>query len=109
MRLSHNVIRKILPRLIEEEWRRIELKRRPDLRSLSLLCREIDLLHPQIDDEARRPDNVEYPWSDSAGPVEVPSGWKFPVTDKLYTTTGRLLLKAATQLTRNPFPTYPRK
>jgi hypothetical protein len=58
--MRHNVIEKILPRMISEHWRRIGFDQRPDIAAVRALCREIDLLHPQIDDSGRRPDNVEY-------------------------------------------------
>jgi hypothetical protein len=63
------------------------------------LCREIDLLHPQVDDGGRRPDNVEYPWP-ALAPTKIPALWKFPVSQKLQTAPGRLLLKVAANLTR---------
>ncbi len=102
LRTRHNVVDKILPRVIAEHWRRIGFTQPPDITSIRQLCREVDLLHPQVDDSGRRPDNVEYPWTGSSGSVEVPSRWEFPLARRLYSNSGRLLIKAAISLTRNP-------
>jgi hypothetical protein len=102
LRLKHNVVDRILPQLIGAHWRDIGFTTRPDMAELRKLCREIDLLHPQVDDNGRRPDNVEYPWKGSLGNVETPAQWQFPLAQRLYTNPGRLLLKAAFVLTRNP-------
>jgi hypothetical protein len=102
LRDRHNVIAKVLPRLIKIHWRHIGFEQRPDTTQIRLLCREIDLLHPQVDDENRRPDNVEYPWMGSSGVVEVPAKWKFSLAGRMYSHPGRLLLQAATRLTRDP-------
>ncbi|MFO0759313.1 MAG: hypothetical protein U0359_22665 [Byssovorax sp.] len=102
LRGRHNVVDKVLPRIIGEHWRRIGFTERPDLTSIRQLCREIDLLHPQVDDNGRRPDNVEYPWMGRGGDAEVPARWDFAIVKRLYSNAGRLLLKAAVQLTRHP-------
>ena len=102
LRGRHNVIDKVLPRIIGDHWRRIGFQHRPNIAAIRQLCREIDLLHPQIDDNGRRPDNVEYPWTSKSGDVEVPARWKFRLLARLYSNPGRLLLKAAVSLTRNP-------
>lgn len=102
LRMKHNVVDKILPRIIAEHWRRIGFEQRPDIGAIRQLCREVDLLHPQVDDNGRRPDNVEYPWIGSAGNSEVPAQWNFPLARRLYSPSGRLLLKAAISLTREP-------
>ena len=88
--------------MIAEHWRRIGFSSRPDMASVRDLCREIDLLHPQIDDAGRRPDNVEYPWATPGGDTAVPCRWTFPVARRLHSHTGKLVLKAAVRLTRNP-------
>ncbi|HLQ44387.1 MAG TPA: hypothetical protein VK137_06650, partial [Planctomycetaceae bacterium] len=41
------------------------------------LFREIELLHPQVSDGGRRPDNCEYPWDDGAGRILVPAEHHF--------------------------------
>ncbi|EYF06104.1 hypothetical protein [Chondromyces apiculatus] len=92
----------MLPRLIDEHWRRIGFTQRPKLAAIKHLCREVDLLHPQVDDNGRRPDNVEYPWTGASGSAEVPAHWKFPLMSRLHDPSGKLLLKAAVGLTRNP-------
>jgi len=102
LRAKHNVIAKVLPSLVSRHWRRIGFEQRPDTTQIRQLCREIDLLHPQVDDDNRRPDNVEYPWTGSSGGVEVPAKWKFSLAGRLNSNPGRLLLKAATHLTRGP-------
>ena len=102
LRMRHNVVDKVLPRMISEYWRRIGFDQRPDITAIRALCREIDLLHPQVDDNGRRPDNVEYPWVAAGGAATPPSTWPFPLAARLNTHTGRLLMKAATALTRAP-------
>jgi hypothetical protein len=100
-RTVHQVIGKILPRVVAQHWRQMNFDGRPNMKEMRELCREIDLLHPQVDDMTRRPDNVEYPWF-SRGNVIAPADASFLVAGRLYTPTGRLLMKAATWLTRNP-------
>ena len=102
LRTQHNVVARILPRVIAEHWRRIGFTQRPNLADIRELCREIDLLHPQVDDGGRRPDNVEYPWTGSPGDTLVPAEWNFPLMRRLHTHIGRLLIKAALALTRDP-------
>lgn len=102
LRTRHNVVEKVFPRIVGEHWRRIGFTHRPDIGSIRQLCREIDLLHPQVDENGRRPDNVEYPWIGESGDSEVPARWKFQLANRLYKNTGRLLLKAAVSLTNNP-------
>jgi hypothetical protein len=101
-RKTHNVVAKVLPKLISEHWRRVGFEKRPDITQIRELCREIDLLHPQVDDGGRRPENVEYPWRGSSGAIEVPALWKFRLAQRLYSNPGKLLLKAAVSLTRSP-------
>jgi hypothetical protein len=102
MRTTHQVVAKVLPRLISERWRRIDFEKRPDIKLIRDLCREIDLLHPQVHDDGKRPENVEYPWPGSSGTIEIPAQWKFRLAQRLRSSPGRLLLKAAGSLTRNP-------
>jgi hypothetical protein len=102
LRTKHNVVDKILPRMISEHWRRIGFAQRPDITAIRALCREVDLLHPQVDDNGRREDNVEYPWITAAGDAIAPATWRFQLAARLNTPTGRLLLKAAIALTRQP-------
>jgi hypothetical protein len=102
LRKKHNVVAKVLPVLIRENWRHIGFVKQPDMTQIRELCREIDLLHPQVDDDGKRPENVEYPWLGSSGAIEVPALWKFRLAQRLYSNPGKLLLKAAGSLTRNP-------
>jgi len=102
LKTSHNVVVKILPQLIREHWRRIGYDHPPRGEEIGKLCREIDLLHPQVNDANRRPDNVEYPWLGTSGEIDIPAEWKFPLAARLESNTGRLLLKASSHLTRNP-------
>ncbi len=102
LRMRHNVVEKVLPRMISEHWRRIGFAQRPNIAAIRALCREIDLLHPQVDDDGRRPDNVEYPWITTHGDAAVPAEWQFAVAARLGSHTGRLLVKASIALTRDP-------
>lgn len=102
LRMTHNVVGKILPQLINQYWRRIGFTNRPDLTPIRELCREVDLLHPQVDAGGSRPDNVEYPWLDNGGDANAPADWSFPLAARLHQPPGRLLLKAATALTDTP-------
>ena len=100
LRFRHNVIAGVLPNLISKHHRRLGIAEHKDLSAIRQLCREIDMLHPQVDDDGRRPDNVEYPWIGSSGAAEIPAQWKFTLAGRLYTNPGRLLRKAAITLTR---------
>lgn len=103
LRMQHNVVAKVLPRMIAEHWRRIQYEQRPDIGAIRAICREVDLLHPQVDDGGRRPDNVEYPWVEN-GNVVAPAATPTPfrLVARLHTPAGRLMLKGAVALTRNP-------
>lgn len=101
LRMKHNVVDKVLPRLIGQYWQRLGFQEKSNLASIREICREIDLLHPQVDDGGRRPQNVEYPWRDRSGQVNVPFQHTFPVAHRLYGHSGRTLLKAAISLTRH--------
>jgi hypothetical protein len=101
LQFKHNVVASVLPNLISKHRRRIGAEDLKDLKAIRELCREIDLLHPQVDDLGRRRDNVEYPWAGISGAIEVPAQWKFTLAERLYTNPGRLLRKAAVIFTRN--------
>lgn len=63
LRTRHQVVGAVLPRLVNEKCRRLHaFNQTPPMQAIRALCREVDLLHPQIDDGGRRPENVEYPW-----------------------------------------------
>ena len=102
LRKKHRVVAHVLPRLIAEHWRRIGFDRQPEMKLIRELCREIDLLHPQIDDDGKRPENVEYPWPGTSGDIEVPASWTFQLAKRLHSRSGKLLLRAAGSLTREP-------
>lgn len=94
---SHNVIAKLLPQVLKKEWggRRGGISRTQMMR-IRRLCREIDLLHPQVDAGQSRPDNCEYPWIEpsSTGPrLHVPASELFGVTAQLYSPAGQEFLK----------------
>jgi hypothetical protein len=101
VRTTHNVIAKVIPQVVREYWRRAGETRAPAISRLGRLrdlCREIDLLHPAVDDDGRRPDNCEYPWPafDQNKPVvRAPCGERFPVDERLRSGDGRMLLKLA--------------
>jgi hypothetical protein len=103
LRTRHQVVGAVLPRLVAERWRRLKAfqGQRPDMAAIRALCRDVDLLHPQVHDGGRRPDNVEYPW-EANGTWVVPAETKFDLARKLSRNPGRALLKAAVQLTREP-------
>jgi hypothetical protein len=93
LQYKHGVVAKVLPRQIQQR-----LGRTPsNMRDLRRLCREIDLLHPQVDDDGKTPANVEYPFLQS-GSISVPADWNFDVSRALYTSHGRTLLSIAKQL-----------
>lgn len=56
------------------------------------LAREIELLHPSVDDGGRRPDNCEYPW-EQGGRLYVPAEWSFPALNLVVIQGGPSLLK----------------
>jgi hypothetical protein len=56
------------------------------------IAREIELLHPQVEDGGRRPDNCEYPW-EQGGRLYVPAEYTFASLNLLETPGGRCLLK----------------
>jgi hypothetical protein len=99
---SHNVVAKILPSLIKEHWRSVGSGFPPRTVEIHELCREIDLLHPQIDHDGRRPENVEYPWVGSSGNIAIPAQSKFSLAGRLESSSGRILLKASKHLTGSP-------
>ena len=102
LKKKHNVVDHALPMLILNNWRFLGFQKAPELGPLRKLCREIDLLHPQIDGDGRRPENAEYPWAGASGTIEIPARWKFSITGRLHPNPGRALLKAAKSLTNNP-------
>jgi hypothetical protein len=63
------------------------------LKQIKLLAREIELLAPSVDDDARRPENVEYPWMDQSGRIVIPADYDFPNLSLLTAPAGRTLLK----------------
>ncbi|MGL4462097.1 MAG: hypothetical protein ACRC1K_08080 [Planctomycetia bacterium] len=102
LRSRHQVVGPVLPRLIVERWRLLDVfSERPDMKSLRSLCRDVDLLHPQIDQGGRRQDNVEYPWT-VQGRSFVPTEYEFPLNRRLHQKSGMVPLKATVQLTRDP-------
>lgn len=58
----------------------------------NLIAREIELLHPSVDNGGKRPDNCEYPW-EQGGNLYVPATWTFPALNLLEAQGGRALLK----------------
>jgi len=102
LRARHNVVGKVLPQLVREHWRRVGFTQCPDLDAIRRICREIDLLHPQVDDDGRRPDNVEYPWRKPDGSVACPAGERFALAARVQGHTGLLLMKAAKRPTDSP-------
>ena len=98
---SHNVIAKVLPRIVNQHLRRTsqgQLSGR-EFEEIRQICRELDLLAPALDDSGRRPDNCEYPWArfdvDGSPIVQTPRQWHFPILNRLRNQLGRKLMKAA--------------
>jgi hypothetical protein len=102
LQFTHNVVAKTLPKLVFEHWQRTRFQAPGIAGDIRELCREIDLLHPQVDNGGRNPENAEYPWIGASGTIEAPAMWHFRLTDRLETHPGKLLLKAGAALTRNP-------
>lgn len=93
---SHKYIAKNLTIIARQAFFETERKpasAREALKQIKLLAREIELLAPSVDENGRRPDNVEYPWSDQSGRLVVPAEYAFPTLDLVTATTGRTLLK----------------
>lgn len=104
LHFSHNVVAKAFPALVRRHWQSIGLGAKPNTNQMRDLCREIDLLHPQVDANKSRPDNVEYPWSvlrDGKPCVVPPASEEFRVSQRLLSPSGRQLMKAAVLLTRS--------
>jgi len=77
-------------------------KRARELRVTLNICRQVDLLHPQVDDNGRRPDNTEYPWLDNNGWVVAPVNHHFSELNSLLSTNnGTTFLRAMRELTVN--------
>jgi hypothetical protein len=56
------------------------------------LAREIELLHPAVEDDGRCPDNCEYPW-EQGSKLYVPAEWSFPALNLVEAQCGPTLLK----------------
>jgi hypothetical protein len=101
LRMRHNVVAKVLPKMFAQYWRRMGFKQSPNIQDLREICRKIDLLHPQIDDNGNQPDNVEYPWV-VMGDAVPPASFHFALASRLFSPCGKALLTGATKLTRTP-------
>lgn len=100
LHFSHNVIAKVLPRILQRHWKGLGISAalsRAKLERIRRLCREIDLLHPQVDAGQTRPDNCEYPWTaleNGGRVVKVPARERFALDGQLRTPEGKEFLKA---------------
>lgn len=96
LQTSHAWVAKLLPAVLREQFAAARLKPKV-VKSLDSfvrrLAREVELLCPAVDDEGRRPDNVEYPWQDDQGQVRSPLNHSFAVLDLLDEPFGRTFLK----------------
>lgn len=94
---SHNVIVKTIPLVVRENWRAAGCDSKPlgeRMKRIREICREIELLCPAVDDDGRRPDNVEYPWKSPKGrKIHIPCEHHFEVEKRLQNSDGRLILK----------------
>lgn len=93
---KHAIVAKHLPMILKQEI----VSRRQDVKGMGgvleaarHLAREIELLNPAVDRDARRPDNCEYPWEDDNGVVRSPLDWTFHPSTLLTARNGRTLLK----------------
>ena len=86
VRRSHAYAEKALPGLYREAMRARGARgvRRWEMEAVRRLARQMDLLHPAVDDGGARPDNTEYPWEDGSGAVQTPAEWKFDGLSALY-------------------------
>lgn len=101
LRYKHEVVEKILPRVLQENWKRMGFKTDPPMKELRELCAEIDRLHPRRPDQtANKKENAEYPWPEISGEIAVPCFHKFRIQQRLYSPAGRLLLRASKILTQ---------
>lgn len=101
LQASHAYIAKQLPIVVKEQMRRLtgrDLRKfNPRMKQVKLLCREIELLAPSVDDGGRRPDNCEYPWELSDGMLRVPTEHNFPGLSLLRGPVGQTLLKCVNE------------
>jgi hypothetical protein len=99
LRRAHSVIQKAVPLIVRFFWRKANYSVGPDpgqLGRIRRICRELDLLHPTVDDGGRRPDNVEYPWPSVRGfGMVAPCEHDFKVDGILRNKDGIMLLKIA--------------
>lgn len=71
------IAREYLARQTERSFKR---KYDPVLQNIRHIAREIELLAPAVDDNDRRPDNCEYPWTIDDQRVVVPADHEFAVS-----------------------------
>lgn len=55
------------------------------------LARAIELLHPSVDDDGRRPENCEYPWEDGPNRLLVPAEYTFTAVQQLLSNNDTIL------------------
>ena len=96
LQTSHAWVAKLLPSVLREHFAAAQVKGKT-IKSLERFLRqiagEIELLCPAVDDEGRRPDNVEYPWEDAQGKVRSPLDHSFAVITMLDGPFGPVFLK----------------
>jgi hypothetical protein len=71
------------------------------LDAIRKLARQIEKLHPQVDDAGRAPSNCVYPWVGADGEVVAPADHPFDLTllhEKAGTTLLRIMSAAADEL-----------
>jgi hypothetical protein len=69
------------------------------LKRCKQVAREIELLHPAVDDGGRHPANCEYPW-EQGKKIYIPAEWTFPLLNLLEKQSGPTLLKLISEAIR---------
>lgn len=93
---SHKFIAGPLPLIVKQRLAKDAGKMPPQpwvLRAVRKLARQIELLHPQVDDGGTVPANCVYPWEDQKKQVHSPVDHDFSI-DLLYQKAGITVLKA---------------
>lgn len=93
---SHAYVAKTLPVVLRQQAIFVNFSgatAQSTLQEAKRLCHEIEVIAPAVDRDGQRPDNCEYPWTDSGGTLHVPLDWTFPPSQLLLQRSGRAILK----------------
>jgi hypothetical protein len=84
VRKSHAYVARILPIIARQFYAAATSNRNSiqdwEIKQISSLAREIEVLAPACDGGTLREDNSEYPWADGTGAICVPCEYKFPTS-----------------------------